>query len=69
MTGDSVQECEAPLDIPVSRRGFYGIQWACFWCGVGFVAGAAWDVALLYGTGFGFCFGWVMRVGILRVWI
>lgn len=56
MTGDSVQECEAPLQIPISRRAFYGLPWACFWCGVGFVAGAAWDEALISETSLGFCF-------------
>ncbi|MGK0302676.1 MAG: hypothetical protein ACI89X_003561 [Planctomycetota bacterium] len=66
LTECSTQECEAPLDIPVARRAFYGLQWACFWCGVGFVAGAAWLDALLYGAGIGFCLGWMMRVGILR---
>ena len=33
---------------------------------MGFVAGASWFEALLYGAGTGFCFGWMMRVGILR---
>lgn len=66
MTDGSTQESEAPLDIPAARRAFYGLQWACFWGGVGLVAGAGWLDALVFGAGIGFCLGWMMRVGMLR---
>jgi len=66
MTDVRPRDCEAPLDVTVARRAIFGLQWAGFWAGVGFVAGASWQDALVYGAGFGFFFGWMMRVGILR---
>lgn len=66
MADAQAQADEAPLDIPWTRRLWIACQWGLFWCGVGLVADASPQDALLYGAGAGFVLGWFLRVGILR---